>query len=545
VVAGALGATTLPAARAAGFRVGGKVPGGEGYTVLLLAQDGRVRSARLGADGKFTFAGVPRDIVRGATLQLVDPAGRYFGPVVLAHRRRTATVYTALAGRDAGGRIKVGPIALRSGYGVATRRRALVDRSRPAAADHNGQPAGAGRSGLVPVALPGAVSGVARAPDESATTTGADLDGDGIPNAADVDDDGDLNLDGTDGDSAGTSARHNPFTTLFLSLPQTLNVNVGGVTRAAIDAVIGGENLFNLIFFLSLPPGSGSTTGAHVICGASLAYCRSTADGGGTAVLTGVVESDPAILGGLWTDYDADGSGYPNLEPIGTPPNPVWVAGVQPRVGTGAFRPGDVYQVEFVNEGTVVSSLSLSLAPYFVTVPAVVAYDAGGGEVAVDYSDPGVPGGTPANPIALSAAGTLRLTLWRPQRLAIEGVEPGEYVDMGRLHYGVIVGGVPREFTCAGMYSDLSPTLAEDPDGLGAGGSEEAGQGANLWPLTDAAADAVPDPARTLAFTVDLAACLARAAVPAGTYPLSLTAAGESLSGGANRAAQIFYVTIP
>jgi hypothetical protein len=68
---------------------------------------------------------------------------------------------------------------------------------------------------------------------------------------------------------------------------------------------------------------------------------------------------------------------------------------------------------------------------------------------------------------------------------------------------------------------------------------------ANLWPLTDTAADAAPDTANTLSFTVDISACIARESVAPGTYSFSLTAAGETLSGGASRAAQMLYVAIP
>jgi hypothetical protein len=516
--------------------VSGKVFGAAHYTLILLARDGRFRSVKLDLTGKFTFSDLPRDLVRGATLQLVNPEGRYFGPIVLAHSRATSAAYTALSRTGRGRKIKVGRIALETGYGRARRvRRALIDRSAPVDASSDGEPVGANKAGLVQTAPAGGVAGGADEVTDDTAEGGADLDGDGIPNAVDVDDDGDLNLDGTDGDSAQSSARFNPFSTLFLPMSQTLNVNVGPVTRASIDALIGSENVFNLIFYLQQLPDAPPATGAHVICPSSLVYCRSAADGGATAMFGGVTESSPDLFTGPWSDYNADGSGYPNLEPIDAGPSRVFVASIQPRVGTTQFRPGDVYQVEFVSAEGVVSSMTLSLAPYFVTVPAVSSYDAGAGAVTVDYSNPSAPGRSSANPIVLSAEGTLRLALWRPQRLAIEGAESGEYRDMGRLHYGVIIGGVVPEPGCAGQYSDLSPTLTETP---GAGGP-------NLWPLADGAADAVPDPASTISFTVDLARCLADAAAPPGTYLVALTAAGEALSGGANRAAQMLHVTIP
>lgn len=184
-------------------------------------------------------------------------------------------------------------------------------------------------------------------------------------------------------------------------------------------------------------------------------------------------------------------------------------------------------------------TLPRSLPPYFVTSPAVVAYDAGAGPQTISYPvAPGVPG-TAGNPIAMTSE-RLALTFFRPQRTAIAGAEGGTYVDMGRLHYGIPLNAGNHEVACAGDYSALSPTLSS----VSAGSPDFAYQ---LFPLIDSAADASPSGDRTLSFTIDLGACLRRAgADPAGmTLSLGLTATGESRPGGVDRTAQFLSVRLP
>src|SRR3989442_10331497 len=62
---------------------------------------------------------------------------------------------------------------------------------------------------------------------------------------------------------------------------------------------------------------------------------------------------------------------------------------------------------------------------------------------------------------------------------------------------------------------------------------------AQLFPLTDSADDAAPDPSRTLSFTFDLGACLDRNGIPRSglVLQLTLTATGEPEQGGTDRAA--------
>ena len=141
---------------------------------------------------------------------------------------------------------------------------------------------------------------------------GSDPDGDGIVNAYDADDDGDLVLDNEDPDNSGEHG--GVFSTLFVTLNNSLNANVGTVTRSAIDASV--HDNMNVIFFFDQRELEGRTIqSANVDCH-TLPYCAPHV---GTGESTGVSESSPALPRGPWVNYDPDGDGFPNLEPITRP----------------------------------------------------------------------------------------------------------------------------------------------------------------------------------------------------------------------------------
>ncbi|WKZ57590.1 MAG: hypothetical protein QY326_02695 [Bdellovibrionota bacterium] len=526
--------------------VKGRLDGGAGYRALLVSASGESVQRTLGSTGRFKFNRLTRTFLRNATLHFVADDGSYYGPTVLAGSG--GEVYLAFSGRRdrETGTVNLGVIQMNDpGYARPRRNvaRGFYTRERiTQAAD--GVPVGVQSRGLVQIVSSSSKTRGVRI--HEGEEGGIDTDSDGILDVFDPDDDGDLVPDYADPESAATTAQDSPFTTLYLGLGQTLNINASSLTPEQIDAVVGGEDQFVLIFYIPIAPEDVSViTGGHVVCGSPLLYCRSTADGGGTAVYSGVSESDNSLRGQLWTDLNADGSGYPNLESIRD--GQAMVAGIQPRVGTAEFRPGDVYVVELVSaDGAVESRRTFTLPPYFITVPAIKSYDAGFGTVELDYPLSGsTAGASSGNPIVLSGSGALTLTMWRPQRGSVSDYEASDIMDMGHLHYGAIVGGVAQEFTCAGYYSGLSATLSENSAALGSGDSPLAENGAVLWPLDDAAADAVPSASNTFTFTVNLRDCLGRAGVASGTYPVTLTAAGENFSGGANRAAVTVYVTIP
>lgn len=503
-------------------KVRGKIRDAAGFTVTGTSAAGEGVGARLGADGGFTLA-FPGTSARGATLQLIGPDGHYFGPIVLRHRAGSAWI--ALSGKS----VNLKTIALHEGYAEPLRPapKKAIQRQQVARADADGRPAGAARLGLV--AAPDAL---VTGREESPAAPGEDQDADGIVDAFDADDDGDLVVDNADPDDRGGSG--GVFSTLFVEdLTQSLNVNVGAVTQMAIDAVI--QNHQNLVFFFDDAQFGEPVVSANVDC-FTLPYC---AAGTGTAELSGLSESSPDLPRGRpWIEYDPDGDGLPNLEPITAGFGAVHAAGIRPLATTADIAPGDAFDV-VVTTATRTIRLPRSLPPYFVTTPAVVGYDAGAGPQTITYPvETGAPG-TGGNPIALTGE-SLRLTFFRPQRLGIPGAEGDPWIDMGHLHYGIPLVADGREVACAGDYSDLSLTLVA----AAAGDDDFANQ---LFPLTDTAADAAPGGDQTLSFTIDLGSCLRRAGVePAGqTLMLGLTATGESRPGGVDRAAQFLTVRLP
>src|SRR5262249_38261089 len=148
-------------------------------------------------------------------------------------------------------------------------------------------------------------------------------------------------------------------------------------------------------------------------------------------------ESGPNLpRGALWSQYDPDGDGFPNFESIiSHDGHAVHAMSILPQATTAEIAPGDAFDVVFTTStGTV--RLPRSLPPYFVPVPAAVAYDAGDGPQTITYPVAQGALGTYANPIVMSRE-QLALTFLRPQRPAIAGAESGAYVDMGHLHYGI------------------------------------------------------------------------------------------------------------
>lgn len=538
-----LGGAAIAPAGAAPARpvVSGTLVGGAGMRVLAIAPSGSTTTATVASSGRFQIR--LGKLAKGTTLQLIRRDGRYLGPVVLNAKRGVAVV--GLSGRPG----RLGRLVLRRAHARvagATPAR-LVDPTRTARADATGRPLGAGRLGVVARAGKAAgqsfaASSVGRATqdgDGRPALAGADGDGDGLPNAIDADDNGNLVLDSFDPTTRQPSA--GLFSTLYTSFTDALNVNATGVSVADIDRLVAGENFSNLVFYYPEEDVEGTVRGAHVDCG-RLSYCR---PGDGTAILGGLSESSPDLpRGGRWVDYRPDGSVFPNLERLSSfDGRGVRAAGIQPRATTAQIRPGDTYDVVFdTNRGAV--HVPTTLSAYFVTTPAITAYSSGAAATSLSYPiDRNAPGASQSNPIVLSSD-ELALTFWRPQRSAIAGVDSGSFVDIGGLHYGVVATTPDgrREIGCRGFYSDLSPTLAEPS------GSREGEEGtAALFPLTDRATDAAPDPGRTLSFTLDVAGCLAAAgADPSGTtVNLSLQATGESRPGGADRAAQNLSVRLP
>lgn len=544
-----LTALAIPAAAAAA-PVTGTVPGATGGAVLAIAPSGDAARAAIGPGGAFSLALTKK--FKGASLHVVDADGGYAGPVVLRAKRGKA--YTNLAVT----RGRLGVLAAKGGWFAARGVKPRLTLGTYVLATPAGRPLGAGRLGLVAVKK-ARKAGIAQTGEGGGdrngngggrdgngenrrgggggAQAGGDTDRDGLPNSLDADDNGNGVLDAND-PTAGNETSSGLFTTLRTGLANSVNANAAGATRAQIDALVSGDGTFGLAFYVDPAQFRGSTiTSGHVECGA-LAYCGIP---DGTAVISGMAESSADLpRGERWVTYSPDGSGYPNLERItGWDGRTSFAMGVQPRVGTDRIRPGDLMDVVFKSStGTI--RRPTTLAPYFVTVPAVSAWSSGAAAGTVTYPvAPGAPGTSQGSPIVLGG-GSLSLTFWRPQRLSVPGAETGDFRDLGHLNYGVVVATTTREYGCRGHYSDLSPSLTKRS-------GDPSDPALSMFALKDAAADAPADPANTLSFTVDLAGCLAANGQPSTgvTVDVQLTAAGEDRPGGNDRGTQTISVRLP
>lgn len=398
----------------------------------------------------------------------------------------------------------------------------------------------------------------------------ADSDGDGVVNPLDSDVDGDglSNIVDSSVSLASIGKRDVeqpviPYTTMYLPSSQMVNWHINGaLDSSAIDAAIGGENIFAVALFFSLGSDESSgVTGGNAVCDSSMAYCRPTSGGTtGTAVYSGFSEGDQTLPGQLWSAVRSNSAEY-GLESFSVGgSSPVFGASFQPRVGPSQLLPGHVYRVDFTNSsGATLLSKTMTLPPYFLTAPALRAFNVTSsdpaGDVLINYSDSSSPGSNMSSAIVLPTsgdfAGKLRVNFWRLQRLTLSG-ESGSYRDVGHLNYGMVISNNSGEYTCGGLYTDLSSSLTE-ASSVGAGGSFLTRDGANIWPLVDGEADFQPSNAsdaetlaqNTLGFTVDLASCLDRNGTAPGTYLVTLIAAGSDTGRGANRAAHNLFVTIP
>jgi hypothetical protein len=469
-----------------------------------------------------------------------DADGSYAGPIVLGGAgSKVATSFSGQLASSSQKKILLGRIAVKAGYGAVAKQTAkslgvVVAKATTKAVA--GKPLGAGELGLVRT---GAAASFRAAAAGGATEAGGDEDRDGIPSAFDADDDGDLILDPSDPDSAGSDI---PYTTMVLDLRSSLNEHVrDGLTDAAIDATISGENRFVLATFISLPSEQSSrATGGYIVCNDALAYCRPNSPLGYSS---GVSESSNDFrkpLSELLTS-----TGYPRMEKIAS--LGAIVSAIQPRVGRSQFRPGDVYEAVVTSDTREITRKTFTLAPYFVSAPALKSYDAGAGEVIVDYdsvspTSGSIPGASPGNPIVLPPSGLLTMTFWRPQRAAIRSDESG-YYDWGNLNYGVTVGSI--QATCAGLFSNVSSELIEDTTPFGTGDSVFFNQGANGSPYRDSAADRPAAVGNTLTFTLDVKTCATRGGGSGtGQTEIALEARGEAVTGGQTTGRQSIYVQL-
>ena len=510
----------VPSAHAKTITLSGTVKGAAGYTVSASAKTGSGRSVKLTARGRFALkvAGTQ------ASLSLIRPDGKYYGPVVLDHVKR-GRVHLA-AKRSA----KLGSIRLAGGYAVV--RHALPGRSLAssyARTDRRGKPVGAGRLGLrAAAAKPHTTASAALQqppgpkPPQNGLDLGADPDSDGLTNAYDLDDDNDAVLDISDPDEGNpNNLPARVFTNLWAELPDTLNANLGNLTDAAIDATLAKDlsAAFTATPWLFL---AGQQVSAVDVNCFAISWCAPRT---GSALIPefaygpqGPQPGEPGP-GSRFVAFDTNGDGLPNLP---RDPRMADQQGynlvVEPATGRAGLDPAATVNFRFTTDRGQ-TEYATTFGPSFVTTPAVVSLNGRAISYPVGPNDPGVGQGADNqnHSIELSSP-QVTVTLYRPQRPAIPGAEDAGYYDMGHLRYEVANPTSETGAACpATSFSNLSPTLttvAQGPD-----------QG-----VVDNAADQLANPANTISFTIDLAQCVGQPIADRG-FPFSVvarTARGEN-----------------
>jgi hypothetical protein len=508
--------------------VRGSLVKGKGYAVVLTTTNGGGTRKVLGKKGTFSFK-LSATKARNASLTLIRPNGRYFGPIVLRHVKRQT--FTHLSGATS---INLGKLKLKSGYVIPGARipkvGVITKASGASSSTLKGKPVGAGKLGFVKRPSKKVKTKNADFSAPAPPPAGNDTDTDSIPNSFDIDDDGDLKLDSVDRDAGGPGKiPYSAFTNLVAEINQSVNVNTGSATAADIDTLIK-NNLWMNFQLIGYMLGLHGVASVNVDCGL-LVYCKA---GHGTAL---VHASNPPIAGepadgSLFTDFDSDSDGYPNLVDISSTlqdkrPGSFGL-GTVPSVARSQIVPGDTYSY-LVKSTEGATSYSTTLPPYFLTTPAIKSITDTGGTHTISYPVAANGEGTQSNPIALTSD-VVTITFWRPQRLTVPGAETGTYMDMGGLYYILFAGG--NNFcnaTETSLYTGMTPVS----DGY-------------YDMLRDNAVDAAPNAANTLSVTVDIGKCFDRRTqsdAQSRVGGLNLDIEARTFKG--DNASQHLHVTLP
>lgn len=476
------------------------------YKVLVVDKGGASRVSSVKPNGSFSIIAKG-----GSSLHLVTTAGRYAGPVVAAKRTRAYSVTSGKKG-------SLGAIAVKSGFATVKYGKSKnAFRSRPSIAfDTETGPRGAGKFGLV---LSPNAQGDVRVLDESGRI-GDDLDRDGIPDLLDIDDDGDLRLDIVDEVfHAPTEFNAEITSTLRLEMDDTLNLNIGSATDEQVDALIR-DNLFLLMLLQTNSNEAASRV--DVDCG-TLSYCSST----GTATIQ--MDDPPVANGSPWSSYDPDNNGLPNLS-IREDRMPE--INLRPHASRAEIGTGDTIFFR-ISTSSGEHVLPAVLPFVFVTIPTLKEYASGNSTGTISYPVANNGQGTQSNPINLNAQ-SVALTLWKPQRQAIEGAEGSGYIDMGGLRYGVYLTaqGSSDVLTCAGSdYTNLSSNMEPLTNVNGA------------QAIVDQSDDAPVDPNNTISFTLDIGGCLSRNSIDPSGKMVMMDLVATSAS--QDQASQTIFFQLP
>lgn len=215
------------------------------------------------------------------SVHLIGLDGKYLGPVSF---KTSTNKYSVNVIADPSKTLDIKNIELKTGYGQSSLTLGAAKFGKVLTGNTNFKPAGAGTRGLVKRSSTALFSVLPLAGVTCGTTDqtlGTDCDSDGIINALDADDDGDKVLDIADTSTKNyESQKFTPWSTLFLSMTTALNANIGSFTPeeliTGIEAAVGGENTFNINFFLNFTSEVAQSYDAvWVDCG-SVAYCANT-----------------------------------------------------------------------------------------------------------------------------------------------------------------------------------------------------------------------------------------------------------------------------
>lgn len=485
----------------------------QNYKIIAVNKNGSASIATINSSGKFSVK-----VKKGTTLQLVDSSGRYKGPLVAA---KGSKAYPTLTGK--GGNI--GTIKLKSGFGVIAYNGKTLPyfSAKPTIAFKSSTgPKGANKFGFVQTQT--SQRDIREIKVRAGNVQeGQDLDSDGLPDLLDIDDDGDLKLDivdevpHTDSEFQGETT-----STLRLDLVDSLNVNTGSISDSLIDELIS-EHLILSIGVRN--NGTKTISSVNVNC-QSLSYCAAQ---GGTATIR--MDNGPLPEDSLWTGYDPDSDGLPNLQ-IVQEIIPATIR-VRPHSTRAQLRTGDTILMSVKNTDNSTASVPAIIPFVFLTGPALKEFSNNGSTTTISYPvNSGTPGTSSINPFVLTS-GSVAMTFWKPQRKNIEGAENEGYYDLGGLSYGVSLSVGSSVYTCnADEYSGLSSTLSK---------RTEAVLGTSA--LRDSSLDSVADASNTLSYTIDMATCLSRQGV--NTSGAIVTMALEAVSDVQDSTSQFLYFQLP
>ena len=544
--AGAARPVSAPAAT-----VSGVLKSAVGYKVLLVQANGKARKATIRTPaGSFSIRGAK---LVGATLQLVEPDGSYFGPVVL--RASSTKAFTFIKGPSD---LKLGTLALKGGYALA--RRAPFGRYQTLAVytakASGGKPIGAGRLGRVRTAKPMGLRG-----------PGADLDLDGVVSAFDIDDNGNLLLDNVDRSGRGAGRPYAAGSRAATPAPPSLRAGGEPLGPPPLDTT-GQFYLFSNFWPTAVGPWTqlpAASINANIAAIADLDTLIDRYMPMAFALALEAPDGTPAQLDGLDNSYVAahavDGATYPLVgldyaAPTYSSPG-VLALIPDPRHPSGCpLKPGALAAEIGGGDCFVMTTSSGARYPgtlnfAFNTAPALKSYrfDTEAEPTDIVYDTDGVQlrgarretGGVQINvPTAPAKASKVTLTFWRPQRKAAPG-EPASaagWVDIGSLWYAV-GASLPRQSiddpetgtsSVVGAISNVVANGVTVPPPPWEGG------------ILDPAADLPADPNDTISFTLDLAKCYSSwsSLTPGAFFSIGLQAIG----GYGDNAMTTFWFTL-